>query len=171
MCNGSLKNELRLNWIADLRDPWTDLFYNKNLFQTAIAKKIDKNLEKKCLIKADKLIVVSEQISRQLIKIYPVIVSKINFIPNGFDPADFNNIDEPTSELKSISYIGSLSEIYPIQRFINAFKLLCKSSPEWQLKYVGNISESTKDLIKENQLERNTEFIPYTPHNEAIKIC
>ncbi len=115
------------------------------------------------------MIVVSEQISRQLIKKYPVIEPKMNIIPNGFDPDDFNNIDEPTSELKSISYIGSLSESYPIQRFISAFKFLCKSSSEWQLKYVGNISESTKDLIKENQLERNTEFIPYAPHNEAIK--
>jgi glycosyltransferase involved in cell wall biosynthesis len=164
-----LKNELRLNWIADLRDPWTDLFYNKNLFQTSIAQKIDKYLEKKCLLNADKLIVVSEHISRQLIKKYPVIKPKMNIIPNGFDPADFNNIDAPSSELKSISYIGSLSESYPIERFISAFKLLCKSSPEWQLKYVGNISESTKDLITKNQLEGNTEFIPYTPHNEAIK--
>ena len=44
-----LKEELEVKWICDLRDPWTELFYNKHLYQTFIAKSIDKKYEKNVL--------------------------------------------------------------------------------------------------------------------------
>ncbi|MBA7559552.1 hypothetical protein ES708_01167 [subsurface metagenome] len=34
-----LKNKTGVNWIADLRDPWTDIYYYKQMYHTIWAKK------------------------------------------------------------------------------------------------------------------------------------
>ena len=60
-----LKKEFNLKWLADLRDPWTEIYYNKLLFRTNWAKKIDYRYEQACLQNADTLIVVSEDIKRR----------------------------------------------------------------------------------------------------------
>ena len=164
-----LKQDMKVKWICDLRDPWTDLFYNKDLHQTFIAKRIDKKHEKNCLESANELIVVSKTISNQLVKSYNEIASKMNILPNGYDPDDFKQVKEITTDNKYISYIGSLGEIYPVEKFIKAFKKLCLNEPDWKLRFVGNISESTKNMIKKNELESSVEFSSYRPHHEAIE--
>ena len=161
---------MAVKWICDLRDPWTELFYNKDLYQTSIAKRIDKKYEKNCLESANELIVVSKTISNQFIKSYPITASKMNIIPNGYDPADFKNVKEIITDYKYISYIGSLGEIYPIDKMIKAFKDLCLIEPNWKLRFVGNIPESTISMIKNNKLESSVEIGSYKPHHEAIEL-
>ena len=39
-----LKSSLNINWIADFRDPWSDLFYLKSFYRLPFAKKKDKKL-------------------------------------------------------------------------------------------------------------------------------
>ena len=53
--------------------------------------------------------------------------------------------------------------------FISVFKKLCLNEPDWKLRFVGNISESTKSMIKKNELESSVEFSSYRPHHEAIE--
>ena len=48
-----------LKWVADFRDPWTNIFYYELLKFNPISKKINHNLEKKVLNAADKIITVS----------------------------------------------------------------------------------------------------------------
>src|SRR5690554_3849698 len=54
-----LKKELNIKWVADLRDPWTDIYYFKQMYPTFIAKAIHKSIERQVLTKADKVITVS----------------------------------------------------------------------------------------------------------------
>ena len=39
----------KMQWFADFRDPWTDIFYNDLLMQTALAKKLNAQKEKAVL--------------------------------------------------------------------------------------------------------------------------
>ena len=41
-----LKKEFTIQWIADLRDPWTEIYYNKELFRTNWAERQDAKMEK-----------------------------------------------------------------------------------------------------------------------------
>lgn len=50
----------KLKWVADFRDPWTNIFYYEKLNISGISKKINKSLEKKVLKDADRVITVSE---------------------------------------------------------------------------------------------------------------
>ena len=86
-----LKETLNIKWIADLRDPWTDIYYYKSMLHTKWAKRKDLNYEKGVIEKSDKIVVVSDSIKQLLINKSNLIQeSKIHVIPNGFDEEDFS---------------------------------------------------------------------------------
>ena len=51
-----LKSLFDIKWFADFRDPWTAIFYNKDLYRSNWAKKKDTRLEKKILCTADAIL-------------------------------------------------------------------------------------------------------------------
>jgi len=57
-----LKRKLGIHWIADLRDPWTDIYYYNKMFHSPMAKRIDRKKELEVLQNADNIVVVSNSI-------------------------------------------------------------------------------------------------------------
>ena len=49
-----------------------------------------------------------------------------------------------------------------------SFQKLCQQESNWKLRFVGNISEKTINLIKKYALESFVEIIDYKPHKEAV---
>lgn len=172
-----LKRIFNLNWLADLRDPWTEIYYNKELFRTSLAKKKDYKLEQLCLKNADKIVVVSEDIKRHFGANRKEILDKINVIPNGFDEADFlevksklegENLISKNITNKVISYVGNLGEQYPVEGFLEAFSEIVKNDSEWKLQFIGNCHDGVKRMVELLKILANVEFIPYVNHSEAI---
>ena len=56
-----------IKWIADLRDPWTDIYYYNQFYPTFLSKAIDSGFERKVLEKADKIITVGESLKELFI--------------------------------------------------------------------------------------------------------
>lgn len=171
----ALKKEFNLHWLADLRDPWTEIYYNQELFRTPFAKRKDYKFEQLCLKNADKIVVVSEDIKRHFGAKRKEILDKIHVIPNGFDEADFNIIPTQNnvplncnSGSKFISYVGNLGEQYPLEGFIEAFAEIVKKDGEWKLQFVGNCHNGVKTLVEKLNLSESVVFIPYVYHAEAI---
>ena len=48
--------------MADLRDPWTDIYYYKQFYPTVVSKSIDLRFEKEVLRKADRIITVGNSL-------------------------------------------------------------------------------------------------------------
>ena len=172
-----LKRMFNLNWLADLRDPWTEIYYNKELFRTSLAKKKDYKLEQLCLKNADKIVVVSEDIKRHFGANRKEILDKINVIPNGFDETDFlevksklegENLISKNITNKVISYVGNLGEQYPVEGFLEAFSEIVKNDSEWKLQFIGNCHDGVKRMVELLKISANVEFIPYVNHSEAI---
>jgi glycosyltransferase involved in cell wall biosynthesis len=169
-----LKQKFKLRWIADLRDPWTEIYYNKKLYRTFFAKKKDYKMEQLCLKNADKIVVVSEDIKRNFGDNRKEIIDKIYVIPNGFDENDFANLEvqskkKEQSDFKVISYVGNLGELYPTDGFLEAFEALIRKEKDWKLQFVGNCSGDVKRKVDSLKLSQNVEFISYVDHSEAIK--
>jgi glycosyltransferase involved in cell wall biosynthesis len=164
-----LKKKFNIQWISDLRDPWTDIYYNKELFRTLWAKKRDSKFETLCLKHADQLVVVSDSIARLFEKKNPIVSSKISVIPNGFDESDFENAETLNTEINYISYIGNLGPNYPIEAFLIEFRIFVKNQPNWKLRFVGNVFEEVKTSIKNLNILDYVEFIPYVEHAKAIE--
>lgn len=159
----TLKRECNVNWIADFRDPWTDIFYYSQLRRSSIAKKIELNYEKRVLLNAD-LVVTTCENTKELFK-SRVDHDRFTAITNGYDEDDFSNIT-PTifpSGKTIITYTGTLSKDYDISALI---KEVAKRD-SIILNFVGNLA----DTIKTELTESKVNFIDrgYLSHKEAIE--
>ncbi|MCH4895234.1 glycosyltransferase [Marinilabiliaceae bacterium JC040] len=154
-----------IHWIADLRDPWTDIYYYNNFYPTKLAKYIDTQFEKQVLIKSDIVISVSEYIKKQFIlKSSKINKEKVIVIPNGYDEDDFHFENKKKNECFTISYTGTLASNYDISTFIKVLKGI---NFKYKLQFVGKIDEKIKKiLIKE--LGDNVSFKNFVPHSESI---
>lgn len=81
-----LKRALGVHWIADFRDPWTEMFYYKHLGLTAASDRRQHRLEQSVLDEADTVISVTPLVQKdfQAKTKTPVVL-----ITNGFDEDDF----------------------------------------------------------------------------------
>jgi glycosyltransferase involved in cell wall biosynthesis len=158
-----------LNWIADLRDPWTDIYYYKQFYPTFITRWIDLRYEKNVLRNADKIITVGASLKNLFSMKVMGVESKTEVITNGFDEDDFsgNRADNPARF--TVTYVGTLSDIYPVEGFLNALKIFKEKRNEILLRFIGTVSKNQRDLIQSKSGDSILEFIPYVDHSEAIK--
>ncbi|WP_223808920.1 glycosyltransferase family 4 protein [Rufibacter hautae] len=167
-----LKKKYGLRWIADMRDPWTDIYYYQDLNHTGLAQKLDAKYEREVLEQADAVVVVSEDMKRLFLnKSTNINPKKIHVIPNGYDEADFVHPSTPSSEEFIITYTGTLTEAYNVIGFFQAVCEVMTKNPlmRYKLRFVGKVSAEVRRQIEEAGLPLITEYIDYVPHDESIK--
>jgi glycosyltransferase involved in cell wall biosynthesis len=157
-----------VKWLADFRDPWSDLYYNKDFKQGSFAKNKSKKLEEGVLKNADCILTVSNSLRQDFLE----IANRVEVISNGFDTEVLGAEEVSLDKNFSISYIGLLpKQSNPIILF-KVLKELCDESSEFkralQINFVGDISEDVKVAIEASGLEMNTSFLGYVSHQKAI---
>ena len=157
-----------IKWIADLRDPWTDIYYYKQFYPTFISKAIDGGFEKKVLKKADRIITVGASLKTLFSLKVKGIENKTEVITNGYDEADFKAIATNEPSGFTITYVGTLSDIYPVKGLIASLKNLRLKGKDFVLRFVGTVSENARELIMSEIPGKSVEFLPYVIHNEAV---
>ncbi|MDX5348234.1 MAG: glycosyltransferase family 4 protein [Hymenobacteraceae bacterium] len=161
-----------LKWIADMRDPWTDIYYYNELNHTALAKKLDASYEKDVIQHADAMMVVSDDMKRMFLnKAVTISPDKIQVVPNGFDEADFVYPSAPSKDEFIITYTGTITEVYNIEAFLKALATVRQQNPQikYKLRFVGKIAQQVLRQIQQAGLEPVTEIVPYVPHEESIQ--
>jgi glycosyltransferase involved in cell wall biosynthesis len=158
-----------IQWIVDLRDPWTDIYYYDKFYPTFLSKRIDSAYEKSVLISADKIITVGKSLKELFSSKIPGIEEKIEVISNGYDEEDFSVLIASKPCIFTISYVGTLSGSYPINGFLKALKLLSEDGINFRLRFTGVVSQEHKELISSATDGSNIEFIPYSGHLTAIR--
>jgi glycosyltransferase involved in cell wall biosynthesis len=153
-----------VKWTADLRDPWTDIYYYKQFYPTILSKALDLNFEKNVLKKADTITTVGPSLKALFSSKLKGLENKIEVITNGYDESDFKDISRKTPARFTITYVGTLSDIYPVEGLIAAVNNL-----DLLLRFVGNISEKTRIMLEENIPAESLEFLPYVTHDESVK--
>ncbi|WP_225986420.1 glycosyltransferase family 4 protein [Rufibacter sp. LB8] len=167
-----LKKKFGLKWIADMRDPWTDIYYYQDLNHTALAQKLDASYEREVLENADAVLVVSDDMKRLFLqKSASLDPNKIHVIPNGYDEADFVHPSTSSSEEFIITYTGTITEAYNIEGFLQALCETVTRNPfiRYKLRFVGKVSLEVKRQVEAAGLPLITEYIDYVPHEESIK--
>ena len=166
-----LKKQLGIKWIADFRDPWTDIFYLELLYPTRLATLINKKLEKKVLRKADNIVTVSDDLKRLFCEKLKNNEDKITVIPNGYDIDDFSKIKlQQHKDLFYISYIGTISNDYTIDGLIDGINQLKKAiKDQLRLRFVGKLSDQIYNKMILAGLEDKIENVGYVEHTKAIE--
>ncbi len=166
-----LKKDLpSVRWIADFRDPWTEIFYFKDLYLTYFAKKYHQYLEKKVLQKADDVIVVSKQMQQD----FKRLGKDSTVITNGFDADEYSNItDKKEDNFFTISHIGTLTENQNPYKLWEVLSEICEQNPDFKqklcIRLVGKVDFSVFEQIKKCNLEDNLSNSDYIPHSEVVE--
>jgi len=165
----SLKRQFNIRWIADLRDPWTDIYYYNQFKHTTLARNIDLRYERQVVENADLVVTVSEDVKLIFAgKSTLDIAAKTVVIPNGFDDDDFNIKQVPVETKKVITYTGTISEAYPVDCFLEA---LCGLDEELKsqilIRFVGKVPPSVVQKFRNTQLE--IELVGYVDHPKSIE--
>lgn len=165
-----LKNKLNIAWLADFRDPWTDIDFYDHLQLTSWADKKHHRLEKKVLSNADKITVATPGMKRDFLVDYPQL--NLDVITNGFDKDDFKNVKKVQEEKFVLAHIGVLipSRNHPF--FWDVIKELVEEYSEFSKHFcfrsIGNIDQSIIAEIQKRELLPFIEIINYIPHKEVI---
>jgi glycosyltransferase involved in cell wall biosynthesis len=166
-----LKKKYGLPWIADLRDPWTDIHYYDELKHTAPARALDQHYEKAVLEKADAVVVTNAETKRLFSgKPGKIDAEKITVITNGYDESDFQVPSAPPEKEFVITYTGTVSEDNNLEMFLRAFEDNVRSHPEipFKLRFVGKVAAQVHQQLEKMGLLPLTDIIPFVPHAESI---
>jgi glycosyltransferase involved in cell wall biosynthesis len=159
----------KIKWVADLRDPWTDIYYYEMFRPSPVARMADREMERNVLTRADAITTVGQTLASLLGSKAEGISQKIHVLPNGFDEEDFDGITPVLPERFTITYVGSLSPAYPVTGLIEAVRDLKINNRPVKLKFVGTVPEPIQDLFKEDEEGERPEFVQYCEHPEAIR--
>lgn len=164
-----LKAIVRVPWVVDFRDGWTDdALFKAN---SALRNMLERLFEKQVVLRADRIVVATDQIDNWFYNRYgDVYRAKGSIIYNGFDPADFEKpLDKPgrckQDRTLHIVYTGSAGGPRTVRFFLEAIKELHESI-KINVEFIGTIHGD------EHLLAAQTPGVTVTPHiahQEAVE--
>ena len=166
-----LKEDLGIPWIADFRDPWTEIDYYDELRLTKWADRKHHRLEREVLEKADKVVTVAPDGAKRLGRLGN---RNVRTIYNGFDRDDDAQTPVSISDTFTLTYLGVLSKIQNPKQFWQVLGELVKEDEEFskklKIKLIGQIDNSVIRSIEEQGLSGYVALSPYVPHDQVSEV-
>ena len=163
-----LKKELDIKWIADFRDPWTNIDFYKDLMLTKAADRKHHRLEKEVLQTADEVVTIGKTMAFEFEQIRG---SAVRVITNGYDNDDFVPIKKEPSDDFVIVHVGSINADRNHKIFWQGLRELCEEEKEFEknimLRFIGKLDYSVMESVEEFGLKDKFEQIEYVPHNQV----
>lgn len=166
-----LKKKTSIPWLADFRDPWTNIDYYKDLKLGKRADQKHHKLEKLILENADAISVISPGMNRDF---QGIVDRDFHIIPNGYDEEDLD-IKRETQNTDSfiLSHIGSLTKTRTPESLFKVLGEMVNEDHEFakklKIRNIGKLDISALESVKKYGLENHLEIIDYLPHNKVIK--
>ncbi|WP_262490449.1 glycosyltransferase [Neolewinella agarilytica] len=163
----ALKRKTGIPWLADFRDPWTNIDFYDQLMLTSWADRKHRNLEQSVIKEADKMITVSWSWADDFRRLGR---KDIEVVTNGFDEADFQQHPVSPDPKFTICHIGSLNQDRNSKPLWEVLAGLTTENPAFRealrLRFIGKTDEITFSQLEELGLSQNVERVEYIPHNE-----
>lgn len=165
-----LREKTGLPWIADFRDPWTEIDFYDELRLTRWADRKQREMEREVLTKATKVVTVSHNWAEGLEQLG---AKNVVVIENGFDfsPEKLKKT-VPLTKKFTISHVGIIG---PSRNAPNLWKVLGQMVRETdtfkndlEIRLIGQADFSVTKSLQENGLSPNSVIMPYIPHEEVM---
>ena len=171
-----LKQKYKIPWVADYRDPWSQITYS-DLDDSNPCNRLLLLLESVLLHQADCNLVVEESLVQSYQDRFGLPADKLACITNGYDEADFENCECVSHTKKfTINYSGLIytaPQAEGFQAVLKALRQLCAEkkvdSSKVQLRIVGVATENNLDEVKTHGLKEIVCYTGYLSHQDALK--
>ncbi|MEM0998503.1 MAG: glycosyltransferase family 4 protein [Bacteroidota bacterium] len=166
-----LRRQSAIPWVADFRDPWTNIDFYHELMLSNWADRKHHRLEKAVVTTADGVVVVGNNMKEE----FEAIGQRpVEVITNGYDEADVKLVrKEDRDAAFSIVHIGLMNQHRSHRAFWQALADCKAADPEFaaalRLTLIGKVDVNAREAIREHGLESHTEYIDYLPHPEAVR--
>lgn len=169
-----LKNKMPdLKWVADFRDPWTEISYYKHLKLTKSSDKKHRQLESAVFKNADITLATSYTDAENFRKAGANAVC----ITNGYDESDSGKKAEgqnlQNEQAFTLSYIGVLEQLRNPENLWKALDEIIKENAEFasdfKLKFVGRIDDKILQSIENSSLKNHILNLGYLAHGKAVE--
>ncbi len=162
-----LKEKYGIKWVADFRDPWTKIFYNKLLPRTSGTETKDKRMEEQVLSSADLVTVISPGLKAE----FENEADNIRIIHNGYDGDDFNKPLATKSQSRFIlRYTGNLMSSQNPVKLWKVISELIQEGNNITLECIGRVDIPIRQSIAEAGIEAHCIFKDFTDHRSAIAL-
>lgn len=167
-----LNRKTGLPWVADFRDRWTDIRYYQVLERSSITEKIDSVLERKVLTSANCVTATSEGFLRNFNKRIEPNTQTFQFIPNGYDEEDFDDVPDKEIDEFGILHTGSLIGQQNPRVLWNSLSKLFENDPRMKkslrVHLIGKSHDSIVKAVHEKGLSDAVEFKNHLPHKDVL---
>ena len=166
-----LRRTLGVKWIADFRDPWTEMFYYKHLGLNACSDRRHRRLEQSVLDEADMVIAVSPPVRDDFAA---RTSTPVHLITNGYDSDDFpQDKQQRDKDRFTIVHTGLFAaDGNPV----NLWKALAQRCAEdapfaerLEIRLAGKTDRQILASIHEHGLGRHLTDLGYLPHEQIVK--
>ncbi len=195
-----LKVKTGLPWLADFRDPWTNIDYYHDLMLTKAADRKHHHLENMVLQRADAVVSVGKTMSNEFADIYfsgksilnkesaeapfratgaqginaVFSENKFHIITNGYDEDDLPEESTELSKKFTLTHSGTLVRTRnPVSLWKALAELIAENkslADDLEIILAGKTDVSVYESLKNSGLEKFVSRKGYVSHEDAVKL-
>jgi glycosyltransferase involved in cell wall biosynthesis len=163
-----LKKRTGVKWLADFRDPWTNIDYFHSLPLTQKAKEKHYQMETMVLEQADAVTVVGNSMKEE----FSDRNDHVYVLTNGFD--ETSQAEEVFLDKKfSICHIGMMNADRNPLILWQALQELTEESADFKkdlvVKLIGKCDQEVYQSVSDFGLMNHVSFVAYVPHKEVLR--
>ncbi len=164
----ALKKQTGIKWLADFRDPWTEIDYFHQLPLTKSSIKKHQHLEEQVLRNADTVVVISNTMAQQ----FKRPNNSVHVITNGFDPPE-ENLEVPLDAKFSLVHVGMMNSDRNHEILWEVLSELVVEHEgflnDLEIKFVGKVANTVITSVKKYKLQGHANFIGYVEHHRVLE--
>jgi hypothetical protein len=164
-----VKKATNLPWLADFRDPWTNIDFYDELMLTGWADRKHKMQELQVLQNADVVVTISKGMSAVFDKLYH---REYEVITNGFDDEDLADVQPVRGSKFCLAHVGSLVKSRNPEALWKVLKLMTERDKNFahdlEIRLIGNVDWTVRESLSNYNLNDFVKNIDYLPHEMAV---
>lgn len=163
-----LKKRTGVKWLADFRDPWTNIDYFHSLPLTQKAKESHYQMETMVLEQADAVTVVGKSMKEE----FSDRNDHVHVLTNGFD--ETSQAEEVLLDKKfSVCHIGMMNADRNPLILWQALQELTEESADFKkdlvVKLIGKCDQEVYQSVRDFGLTNHVSFVAYVPHKDVLR--
>ena len=166
-----LHQRMDIPWLADFRDPWTDIDFFHHLSLNKRSEQKHRKLEKTVLQAASRVVSIGKTMA---LGFESIAGRTVDVIQNGYDAFDFSENSSTDTDSFTITHLGSLNRDRNHDFFWESLDRLNRKNEEFSkkliVKLIGKVDLSVIRSIEKFNLKNYVQQTEYLPHDQIPRV-